>query len=289
MNPFQKLALWYLRVKLHILALAAPRAAAKKAFTLFCTPRRKPAKKLPALFEKGEKLSFRLADHIVRGHRWLPQQASSGILKKAMIVHGFESSSGNFEQYAGALLKKGYEVLAFDAPAHGMSGGRRITLPLYVDMIRTVHGQYGPIHAFMGHSLGALALALFMESVPHDDDTRIVLIAPAVEASFAVDMFFRVLKLNDEVRAAFEAHQFSLSGIPISWFSLRRTLAGIRAAILWVQDEDDTITPLKDALPVIEEGRPNIRFVITRGLGHRKIYRDGKVMQQVVAFLSDDQ
>ncbi|MDO6434493.1 alpha/beta hydrolase [Flavitalea sp. BT771] len=289
MNFQQKLALRYVRAKLHILSLVSPERAAKKAFQLFCTPRRKSPTKLPPLFEKGENLSFRLEDHVVRGHRWLPHQASSDSLKKALIVHGFESSSRNFEQYVGALLKKGYEVLAFDAPAHGLSGGRRITLPLYTDMIRTVYDQYGPVHAFMGHSLGALALALFLESIPHDDTTRMALIAPAVEATFAVDMFFQLLELSDEVRTAFEAYEYHLYGLPFSWFSLRRTLDKIKADILWVQDEEDTITPLKDTLPVKEERRPNIRFIITRGLGHRKIYRDMKVVQQVVAFLSEDQ
>jgi pimeloyl-ACP methyl ester carboxylesterase len=289
MTLFQKLALRYVRAKLHILTLVSPERAAIKAFQLFCTPRRRSLKQLPPLFEKGETLSFRLDDHVVRGHRWLPHQASSATLKKALIVHGFESSSRNFEQYAGALLKKGYEVLAFDAPAHGQSGGKRITLPLYTDMIRAIYDQYGPIRAFMGHSLGALALALFLESIPHDSSTRMALIAPAVEATSAVDMFFQLLELSDEVRTAFEAYEYNLYGLPFSWFSLRRALDKIKAGVLWVQDEDDTITPLKDALPVKEEGRPNIRFVITRGLGHRKIYRDAKVIRQVVAFLSGDQ
>jgi len=289
MTLFQKLALRYIRAKLHILTLVSPERAAKKAFQLFCTPRRKSPKQLPPLYEKGEHLSFRLDDHIIRGHRLLPHQASGTSLKKALIVHGFESSSRNFEQYARALLKKGYEVLAFDAPAHGRSGGRRITLPLYVDMIRAIYQQYGPIHAFMGHSLGALALALFLESIPHDDTTRVALIAPAVEATTAVDMFFQLLELPDEVRTAFESYEYNRYGLPFSWFSLRRALDNIKAGILWVQDEDDTITPLKDALPVKDEGRPNIRFVITRGLGHRKIYRDAMVIHQVVAFLSEDQ
>jgi len=286
MNFKQKLAIQYVRARLRILALVSPEKAAKKAFTLFCTPRRKSRKRLPPLFEKGERLSFLLEGHTIRGHRWLPHQASSGTLKKALILHGFESSSRNFEQYINALLKKGFEVLAFDAPAHGRSGGRRITVPLYVDMIRAVYEKYGPIHSFMGHSLGALSLALFLESIPHDDTARMVLIAPAVEATAAVDMFFQILELNDdEIRAAFDTYGYSLYNLPFSWFSLRRALRQIKAGVLWVQDEDDTITPLKDALPVKEDGHQHVRWIITRGLGHRKIYRDAEVLRQVVAFL----
>jgi len=281
----QKLTISYVRAHLHILTLVSPRQAAKKAFSLFCTPRRKSGKKLPSLFDKGEKLSFQLEDHPVRGHRWRPHQASSNTLKKVLIAHGFESSSRNFEQYVNAFLKKGYEVLAFDAPAHGRSGGRRITLPLYVDMIRTIHDRYGPIHSFMGHSLGGLALSLFLESITHEKTTRLVLISPPVEMASAVDTLFQMLELDAGVRTAFDEYAYRLSGRPFSWFSLRRALHRVKAEVLWLHDEDDDITPLADTLPVKNDSHPNIRWVTTKGLGHRKIYRDGEVLRQVVDFL----
>jgi len=281
----QKLTISYVRAHLHILTLVSPRQAAKKAFSLFCTPRRKSGKKLPSLFDKGEKLSFQLEDHPVRGHRWRPHQASSNTLKKVLIAHGFESSSRNFEQYINAFLKKGYEVLAFDAPAHGRSGGRRITLPLYVDMIRTIHDRYGPIHSFMGHSLGGLALSLFLESITHEKTTRLVLISPPVEMASAVDTLFQMLELDAGVRTAFDEYAYRLSGRPFSWFSLRRALHRVKAEVLWLHDEDDDITPLADTLPVKNDSHPNIRWVTTKGLGHRKIYRDGEVLRQVVDFL----
>jgi len=281
----QKLTISYVRAHLHILTLVSPRQAAKKAFSLFCTPRRKSGKKLPSLFDKGEKLSFQLEDHPVRGHRWRPHQASSNTLKKVLIAHGFESSSRNFEQYVNAFLKKGYEVLAFDAPAHGRSGGRRITLPLYVDMIRTIHDRYGPIHSFMGHSLGGLALSLFLESITHEKTTRLVLISPPVEMASAVDTLFQMLELDAGVRTAFDEYAYRLSGRPCYWFSLRRALHRVKAEVLWLHDEDDDITPLADTLPVKNDSHPNIRWVTTKGLGHRKIYRDGEVLRQVVDFL----
>jgi pimeloyl-ACP methyl ester carboxylesterase len=152
-------------------------------------------------------------------------------------------------------------------------------------MIRSVYDQYGPIHSFIGHSLGGMALGLFLESVHHDSSTRLVLIAPAVEATLAVDTFFQLLELDDEVRTAFDEYQYRLSGRPVSWFSLRRALHGIKASVLWLQDEDDTITPLAASLPIKEDGHRNVQFIITRGLGHRQIYRDGEVLRQIAAFL----
>lgn len=283
MNLKQKLALRYIRARLHILTLVSPQKAAKKAFALFCTPMRRTGKKFP-LQDGCEKLSFTLHGHTIRGHRWHPNP-SKALHKKVLITHGFESNTHNFEHYIKALQKKGYEVLAFDAPAHGQSDGKRITLPLYVDMIRSIIDRYGPVDSFMGHSLGALALSLYLASAPHDAHSRLVLIAPVVEASYAVDTFFQLLELNDEVRAAFEAYELSLFNQPFSWFSLQRALKNIKAPVLYIQDEDDTITPLKNALAVKATAHPHMSFIITKGLGHRKIYRDKEVSRQVVAFL----
>jgi hypothetical protein len=52
-----------------------------------------------------------------------------------------------------------------------------------------------------------------------------------------------------------------------------------------VHDKDDDITPLKDVEPVIGKNYPNVSFFITEGLGHKKIYRDSRVIQSVVDFL----
>ena len=59
----------------------------------------------------------------------------------------------------------------------------------------------------------------------------------------------------------------------------------IRAKVLWIQDEDDDITPMSDVLKVKAENYSNIEFVITKGLGHRRIYRDNKVTKSIVDFL----
>src|SRR5215213_8209175 len=115
----QKIAINYIRAKLNILALVSKEKAAAKAFDLFCTPFRKTRKKKPPVFDKGEKLHFKLEGVDIHGHRWnAPQQ------KKALIVHGFESTTYNFDRYIVPLMRKDYEVVAFDAPAHGIFGGK---------------------------------------------------------------------------------------------------------------------------------------------------------------------
>ena len=287
----QKLAISFVRARINILALVSPGRAAKKAFAVFCTPRRRTRKKTPHISGKSERLSFTLLGNTIRGHRWLPHQPSSSSPKKALLLHGFESASANFGQYISALLEKGYEVLAFDAPAHGRSEGKRITVPLYTQTIRTISERYGPIQSYMAHSFGGLALCLFLESMPADkrdkpdEPVRMALIAPVSELVTAIDSFFQLLQLSPDIRREFDRLILEKSGFQPSHFSVRRAMDHISADTLWVQDEDDLITPLRDALLVKEDQHPTIRFIITRGLGHRKIYRDPGIVRQVVDFL----
>ncbi len=286
MKLVQRLALRYYRTTFSLIAAVSKQKAAEKAFALFCTPQVRNKKALPKIFEQGEVLRFKLDGIPVQGWRWVPKEEglpASG--KKAMICHGFESSVINFDRYIKPLLKKGYEVLAFDAPAHGRSGGKQINAPLYKKMILEVNKKYGPVHSFMAHSFGGLALSLALEEISHSKEHKVVLIAPATETVTAADTFFKFLRLDPAIRVEFDRLIIMRSGVSIDWFSIRRAMKNIRAAVLWVHDEEDEITPLSDALNIKKDGHQQVQFLITKGLGHRRIYRDNKVTKAIIDFL----
>ena len=276
----QRLALGYLKTKFRLLSTFSKKKAAVKAFELFRTPQERVKKKISGIFEEAEVLEFKLENIPIRGYRWNHHGG-----RKVLIIHGFESSIVNFDQYIRPMVKKGYEVLAFDAPAHGLSGGKMITAPLFVEMIRTIHENYGPVQSYLAHSLGGLAISLALEQIRHDDNFRVALIAPATETTTAIDQFFRLLQLDKEVRKEFDKLITELDGHPASWYSIHRAMKNIQAQILWFHDEDDQQTPLRDALKVKAENHPHVKFIITKGLGHAKIYRDKKVIQEIVDFL----
>ena len=280
MKLAQKIAVNYLRARLNIMAVVSKERAAKKAFEIFSTPYYKSKKKYPAIFDRGEKIAFVLEGLSIKGFRFNHPREN-----KVLIIHGFESSIKNFERYINPLVKKGYEVIAFDAPAHGRSDGKRIILPMYIKMLQEICGRYGPIHRFMSHSFGGLALAHLLEALPHTNTTKAVLIAPAAETTSAIDSFFKFLDLGREIRIAFDQYIFDKSGVHPSYYSIRRAIRNVQAQILWIHDENDEITPLSDALNIKEENHPNIEFEITKGLGHRKIYRDNKVVKRIIDFL----
>ncbi|MBI5372345.1 MAG: alpha/beta fold hydrolase [Sphingobacteriales bacterium] len=280
MKLAQRLAIRYIRTKFKLLSVLSKKKAAEKAFTLFCTPQRRNRKKPPRIFEEAETLQFRLEGSLVKGWRW-----NHPADRKVLIIHGFESTVVNFDRYIRPLVKKGYEVLAFDAPGHGRSGGKQINAPLYRKMILEINKQYGPVQSFMAHSFGGLAVSLALEEISHTPDYRLVLIAPATETTTAIDTFFHFLQLDPAIRPAFEKLILKKGGVSPAWYSVRRAMRNIRARVLWVHDEDDDTTPLKDALQVKADEHPNIEFVITKGLGHRRIYRDNNVTKKIIDFL----
>lgn len=276
----QRLALSYIRTKFKLLSSISKKKAAEKAFDLFCTPQFRNKKPLPKIFEQAESLHFSLEGLRLQGWRW---NKPGG--KKLLIIHGFESSVTNFDRYVKPFVKKGYEVLAFDAPAHGRSSGRKITAPLYKKAIQEIHKRYGPVQSFMAHSFGGLAVSLALEEISHNADYRLVLIAPATETTTAIDSFFRFLKLDDSIRPEFEKIIIRAGGVSAAYYSISRAVKHIRAKVLWLHDEDDDTTPVSDVLKVKAENHPHIEFVITKGLGHRRIYRDNKVTKSIVDFL----
>jgi esterase/lipase len=282
MKLSQRLAIGYVQTKFKLLSIISKRRTAEKAFEVFGTPFLKSKRKVP--LKNAETIHLLLNNKKVNGYRWNHPQS-----KKAMILHGFGSAAHKFEDYATLLTAKGYEVLAFDAPAHGDSEGDTTNAIEYCDMIKKVIEEFGMVQSFLAHSFGGISLSLALEDIPHDKNTKVVFIAPATETTSAVDGAFNMLKLkNEQVRNEFHKIVFEVSGKKTEWFSIRRAMHNIKASILWIHDEDDDITPWADALKVKEDNHTNIKFVLTKGLGHRKIYHDNDIKKSVIDFMEKD-
>jgi pimeloyl-ACP methyl ester carboxylesterase len=275
----QKLAINYFSAKLNMLSIVSKRRAAETAFDLFCTPMRKSKRELSAFFLNAGQMDFEVPGYSIHGYRWEKENA-----KKILIVHGFESAAINFEKYISGLVNKGFEVIAFDAPAHGRSSGKMINLPAFLSVIKKIDDMHGPFYGFIAHSYGGLAVAHFLETVNHDAGTKAVLIAPATETTTTIDSFFKYLRLGNDVRKEFDNVIFERGGFWPDHYSIRRAMHSIKARILWFHDEQDELTPISDALRVKAEGHPKIQFRISKGLGHSRIYRDASVIQEVLDF-----
>ena len=281
MTVKHKIALGYIKTKLNFLSAINKKKAAEEVFRLFCTPLTRGKTEEHELFKKGEALSFVCEGKRIKGYR-----CNKGGTKKILLLHGFSSSCQHFARYVEPLVAKNYEVLAFDAPAHGRSEGITSNAIDYAQMIIKVNELYGPVNGYIAHSFGGISVMLALEDIPHSSDTHVVLIAPATETHTAIDGAFNILSLkNNALRKVVDTIILEKSGKSTEWFSIRRAIKYISARVLWIHDTDDDITPLSDALKVKDDAPSNVEFIITSSLGHRRIYRDATVIQHVVNFL----
>jgi esterase/lipase len=277
----QRLLIGYYKTKLKTIGMVSPRKAAETAFKIFCTPHASaPPKKSPPIFHRAEKLSFEMEGLTLRGFRWQPEHPNG---KKILIVHGFRSYAYKFEKYVLALKKEGFEIVAFDGPAHGSSDGKLINAYIYKNALLKMETLYGPFYGVMGHSLGGLAASLAFEQLPNHENRKLVLIAPA-ETERAIQNFFSIIPLDEKIRVAFTQVINEITDQPVSYYSVGRVAKAIHAPILWVHDKHDNICLFEDVKPLLSLDLPHVNFLITEQLGHNKIYKDNKVCTEIVRF-----
>jgi pimeloyl-ACP methyl ester carboxylesterase len=285
MKLAQRLLLKYYKTKIKTVGIVSPKIAAKIAFDLFCKPfQSKTTKKVPVVFFKAKPISLKLNGLTIRGFHWKPENANG---KKILIAHGFSSCAYKFEKYVVALKKEGFEVVAFDAPAHGNSEGKRINAIVYRDMILKAEKIHGSFFGIIAHSLGGLSAALAFEQFKTPENKKLVLIAPATETKTAIKEFFKIIPSEPKIVAAFEEYIKELAQKPLSYFSVARVVKQLSKGVLWVHDEEDAICTFKDVAPLLTEAIPSVQFIITKGLGHNKIYKEQSIKAQIVAFLSE--
>jgi len=278
----QKIAIRLYKTKFKAISLISNKLAAKNLFKLFCTPYSgKPKRKQPPFFKKAKTIDIVFEKLTVRGWQWIPANCNGN---KVLVIHGFDSCSYKSEPIINKLYLSGYEVLAFDAPGHGISDGKTINAKQFSECIADIDKKFGTFYGIVAHSFGGMAAALATENYLQQLE-RLVLIAPATETRTAIDNFFLFLKMPLKLKPEFDNIIRNLSGKEVSYFSVGRALENIKTKTLWIHDSKDMICPITDVTIVQEKHLPNVEFHITSGLGHNAIYRNQNVLQKIAFFL----
>ena len=200
-----------------------------------------------------------------------------------LLMHGWGSYAGRWRVIGAALHSAGYRVVALDAPAHGDTGGHASSLPEFAAALAAVAALEEPVHAVVGHSLGASAIPVAMQfnglRVP-----RAVLISPTANPVGFADQLQRYLWWTDAVQARLIARLERRLGFGWRDLSIPTLAAARTEAALLLHDADDTDIPHADGAAIAAAWR-GCRFETTRGLGHREIMRTPDVANRIIAFL----
>lgn len=209
--------------------------------------------------------------------------------RTVLLLHGWRGRASQFAPLVRELVAEGFRVVAFDAPAHGASGGRRTDIRDWVDAAEQLQERHGPFAAIIGHSFGALAAATAARStVP----TRAVAaIAGAASPDAFLAEFARELHLDARTATRLAVRFRRRLDVDEATVSARYDAARHplpdSTALLVVHDRDDRRMPDDDSLRLHRAHGERSRLLRTDGLGHTRVLSADAVLDAVVALVGN--
>jgi len=261
------------------MSLIKPRNAADKGLKLFCMPMRVPvnAKHLSFL-NTASRDSFVFNNVTVETYKWGKGD------RKILFLHGWQSHTYRWRKYIEAFDPNVYTIYSMDAPGHGLSGGKFLSVPTFGDAIETFVQKEGAIDAMIGHSMGCFAALYAFDQYPHLTPRAFVGLASPGEATEFVNHFVSLLSLSERtvklvVRRFCEVFKKTPSDFSAKKFASKLNIPG-----LLIHDEEDTETNVEHSKNIHAAWKKST-LVITRGLGHN--LRSADVVKQVSIFIEE--
>lgn len=272
-----------IRVAAKILEVTSPKLAAKFAMKIFTTPVKFPLPK------REEDMNVNTRQEMVQ----IPTLGKKICVyhygesdRKVLLVHGWSGRGTQLHSIADKLLKNGYSTISFDAPAHGKSEGKTSDMTEFIKCILELDSLYGPFEFAIGHSLGAMAV---LNAIKRGlKVNKAVGIGSGDVIEDIMDGFTQQMGMDIATGKLMIKLFEKKFGETINTYSAYIAAKDVAIPVLLFHDEDDTDVPVTAAYH-IKEYLPDAELVITKGLGHRKILGDGKVIKRIIHFLNDEQ
>jgi pimeloyl-ACP methyl ester carboxylesterase len=200
-----------------------------------------------------------------------------------LLVHGWSSAAGQLASFVAPLRRLGFRVAAFDAPAHGASGGTTTHAFEIAEVVLAAGRALGPLHAVIGHSAGAAATARAVSRGLVAG--RVALLSPWTRPQTWVERFAAGFGLSVPMTARLVRAVEAEAGEPLHAIDLETTAPAVATPALVVHDRDDALVDVVH-VRAAAAALPAGTFVETHGLGHSRILRAGEVVDSVVAFVA---
>ncbi|MFK4808518.1 alpha/beta fold hydrolase [Microbacterium sp. ZW CA_36] len=203
--------------------------------------------------------------------------------RTVLLAHGWNGRASQFTPLVRELVAGGCRVVAFDAPAHGSSAGRRTYLVDWLDVFSALQQRYGTFDAMIGHSFGGLATLVGVAG--GTDAARVVTIAAPADADLLLSQFQSMLRYPDAVATRmserFASRYFPGQSDPFAWLSSVRRPLPADVPLLVIHDEGDRMVPYAEAVRIMS-AHAGARLLATTGLGHNRILVADAVLDAVL-------
>ncbi|WP_308224935.1 alpha/beta hydrolase [Flavobacterium sp. J372] len=269
-----------IKVTAKILEVTSRKMAAKFAMKIFTTPMKF---KLPAREEEMDLKSRQEIVKIPAINKGVNVYHYGESDKKILLVHGWSGRGTQLHSIANKLLKCGYSTVSFDAPAHGKAPGKTSDMTEFIAAILELDKQYGPFEFAIGHSLGAMAV---LNSIKRGLKVKkAVTIGAGDIIEDIMNSFTKSLGMEVATGKLMIKLFEKKFGETINSYSAYIAAQEVKIPVLVVHDEDDADVPVSAAHHIAEH-LESAEVLITKGLGHRKILGDSKVIKKIIEFLN---
>jgi len=260
----------------NIYSIFSKKKATRKVFNFFCTVRK--GKVLPQqqeYLENAKKEQISIANHTIQTYHW------PGEGQTILLVHGWESNTFRWRNLIKKLQEKKYNIVSFDAPAHGYSSGKYLHVPLYAEVVQEMIRLHTP-KQLIGHSLGGMTI-LYNDYINQSTSIeKIVTIGSPSEFYKLMDNYRSILQFNNRVLKSLEAHIKDRFGFTVIEFSTTKYVqTNIKKGLLF-HDKLDKIAPYEDSVSVHKNWKGS-KLITTEGLGHSM--HQENVNNQIIEFL----
>jgi pimeloyl-ACP methyl ester carboxylesterase len=251
-----------LRLYFNALAMMRPVQAGKKAFAIFCTPRKgKLSDKDNEFLASATREYVAIKNIKIQVYEW------AGEGKTVLLAHGWESNTARWRRFIIALRKEKYHIIALDAPAHGGTlGTNRFTADLYGDAIYTVAKKH-EVNAIIAHSVGGFATGYCVSTYTLPSIEKVIFLATPCNLVEILGNFQNVLQLSTRTMRGLYTHFERSVGKSVPDFSIEKLLKNHPIQTLIVHDTQDAIVAYQNA-ELLHKNIPNSKLITTDGLGH---------------------
>lgn len=268
---------------IQLLGLVAPSLAARRAYRLwFATRRFRESEHDQRWREQARQQWLMLGQSRIAMYIWGEPENPVVI-----CVHGWNGRASQFSSMIPALLKAGYQVVAFDAPGHGKSQGNSINIFQFSQVLQNVSLQFSPIVAVISHSFGGMVVAYAIKHLGLQTQ-KLIMIAPPISTHYLIDSFAQMMGLNARVMRHFYrmiCHEFGDD--VFEKISVEQNLKNVELPILLLHDKQDRAVSWRNSERIREVAQHAVAFY-TEGHGHRRLLRDRKVIRRIVDFIQSD-
>ena len=239
-----------------------PQTAAKIAYNFFSQPRvqRLSSTDLPPILQKAQKQLFDFENHKVQTYIW------KGSEQTVLLIHGWESNAARWENMVHLLQKHHKNIIAIDAPAHGLSSGKSFDIHTYGKFITFISEKFQP-EFIIAHSLGG-ASAVYAQAIFSSKYLqKMVLIAAPSDQKVLFENYVKLLSLSASVFTGIDTYFQELFGYSLDAFSGRNFAKKITIPTLIIHDHTDTSVLYEESQKIFSN-LPKATMHSTNALDH---------------------